>query len=285
MSLNGIDTASYQTGLDPAKVPMDFNIVKATQGTTYVNPDFSRMASATVKAGKLLGIYHYAAGGGPMEEADFFLSKISGYIGKALLALDWEGMQNPAFGKSDVKWCKAFMDRVREKTGVTCLIYMSKSVCRTHDWTSVAKDYPLWCAQYAGNGATGYLGDPWTDGNGFGTWTEPVIYQYSSNGKLPGWNGRLDLDIAYITPDQWQACAAGKKAEKHQVLFPDLTDTDLAVEVLFDVHGSGEARRKALGNRYSPVQGTVEELWGNFSSFISATRSYIKAHGADALVK
>jgi hypothetical protein len=40
--LNGIDVASYQTGLDPAVVPCDFVIVKATQGTTYKNPDFQR---------------------------------------------------------------------------------------------------------------------------------------------------------------------------------------------------------------------------------------------------
>ena len=63
MSLNGIDAASYQAGLNPAKVPCDFVIVKATQGTSYINPDFRRMAEAVLKAGKLLGIYHYAAGG------------------------------------------------------------------------------------------------------------------------------------------------------------------------------------------------------------------------------
>ena len=58
MSLNGIDVASYQAGLNPAKVPCDFVIVKATQGTSYINPDFWRMAEAVLKAGKLLGIYH-----------------------------------------------------------------------------------------------------------------------------------------------------------------------------------------------------------------------------------
>ena len=44
MSLNGIDVASYQAGLEPSKVPCDFVIVKATQGTSYTNPDFARMA-------------------------------------------------------------------------------------------------------------------------------------------------------------------------------------------------------------------------------------------------
>lgn len=71
MSLNGIDVASYQAGLEPAKVPCDFVIVKATQGTSYTNPDFSRMARETVAANKLLGIYHYAGGGDARAEADF----------------------------------------------------------------------------------------------------------------------------------------------------------------------------------------------------------------------
>lgn len=70
MKLNGIDTASFQTGLSPSVVPMDFNIVKATQGVSYINPDFARMAKETVDAGRLLGIYHYAEGKTPESEAD-----------------------------------------------------------------------------------------------------------------------------------------------------------------------------------------------------------------------
>ena len=42
MALNGIDIASYQTGLDFSKVPCDFAIIKATQGTGYTNPDCVR---------------------------------------------------------------------------------------------------------------------------------------------------------------------------------------------------------------------------------------------------
>jgi len=42
MALNGIDIASYQTGIDLSVVPCDFVIVKATEGTGYVNPDFTR---------------------------------------------------------------------------------------------------------------------------------------------------------------------------------------------------------------------------------------------------
>lgn len=285
-NLNGIDTASYQAGLDPRKVPMDFNIVKATQGVAYINPDFARMAKATVDAGKLIGIYHYAEGKDAKAEADFFLRTIPGYIGKAILALDWEGMQNPTFGTGrDVTWCKTFCDRVYEKTGVQCFIYMSKSVCREHDWTAVAKSYPLWCAQYASMDRTGYQTSPWTDYNGFGAWDRPMIHQYSSGGQLSGWSGRLDLNIAYLTPAQWRAWAKAKPKKEFVVLYPEKTDADLAVEILFDVYGTGDKRKKALAGRYDGAQADVDRLLsGNKTSLLMAIQQYLKRHGADKLI-
>ena len=36
--MNGFDIASYQSGLNIGSVPCDFVIIKATQGTKYVNP-------------------------------------------------------------------------------------------------------------------------------------------------------------------------------------------------------------------------------------------------------
>ena len=54
MAMNGIDIASYQTGIDLTVVPCDFVIVKATEGTGYVNPDFSRAYSHAKNAVKSL---------------------------------------------------------------------------------------------------------------------------------------------------------------------------------------------------------------------------------------
>lgn len=282
--LNGLDGASYQTGLNPAKVPCDFVIVKATQGTTYVNPDFRRMADAVIAAGKLLGIYHYGAGGNPVSEANFFLETIKPYIGKAILALDWEKDMNPAFGKSDVSWCKTFLDHVKEKTGVTSFIYMSKSVCRAHNWIAVARDYPLWGAQYANNNLTGYQSNPWTDSGSWGAWDKVTIFQYSSHGRLSGWNANLDLDIAYMNSKEWAEWASGKPVEDP---FPTKSDKDLAVEVLFNVHGVDDERKKALGIRWAGAQAQVDKLLNDKSKFplILAIQQYLKKHGFGELIK
>lgn len=37
MSMNGIDISNHQKGLDISKVPCDFVIMKATEGTTFVD--------------------------------------------------------------------------------------------------------------------------------------------------------------------------------------------------------------------------------------------------------
>lgn len=60
MSMNGIDIASYQTGIDLNVVPCDFVIIKTTQGTSYITPDYNRAYQQTKATGKCWG-YHYEA--------------------------------------------------------------------------------------------------------------------------------------------------------------------------------------------------------------------------------
>lgn len=200
-TLYGIDIASYQAGIDLGKVPGDFVIVKATQGTGYVNPYFTAQIESAIKGGKLIGLYHYAGGNDARAEAEYFVSKITKYLKSAVLVLDWESIQNRAFNKSMVSWCKKWLDRVYELTGVRPLIYMSQSVTNSYDWSSVANDYGLWVAAYGSNTATGYK-ETYAYGK-TGAWKYPAIFQYTSNGQLAGWSGRLDLNIAYMDKTAW----------------------------------------------------------------------------------
>ena len=202
--MNGIDISRYQKGIDLSVVPCEFVIVKATQGTSYVSPEFKRQIKQADSLGKFLGVYHYAGGGGAIPEAKHFLETVKDYIGKAILFLDWEWDQNP--NMSNPEYAKAFLAYVKQETGITPGIYMSKSVCRQFTWDS---KYPLWCAQYANYDPTGYKDRPWTDTKGFGEWKDCIILQYSSKGRLPGYSGNLDLDKAYITADEWLMYARG----------------------------------------------------------------------------
>lgn len=214
-TLNGVDEASYQSNIDASRlVTTDFVIVKFTQGTGYLNPYAARQYSTAKAAGKLMGAYHYAEGKDPEDEAQHFVSSLGNRVGECVLALDWEGNQNRLFGTGkDVAWCKTFLDEVYSLTGVRPLIYMSKSVCRKYDWSSVAQNYPLWCAQYKSNSITDYQSNPWTDSNSFGAWKKDTIRQYSSHGRIAGYDANIDLDLAYLTADQWREMAGGKTQE------------------------------------------------------------------------
>lgn len=207
MSMKGIDISHWQQGINLTSVTCDFVIIKATQGTKYVDPCFQKFCAQAMSLGKKIGLYHYYGSGEPEAQAEHFLQTVRSYIGKAVLVLDWEVDQNPDFKKGPAL-PKRFLDYVLAKTGVHPLIYMSKSVCREYNWTEVVKgNYGLWMAQYANKKPTGYQDKPWTDQKGLGAFNGYAIHQYSSAGRLPGYGGSLDLDIAYMTPAAWDKYA------------------------------------------------------------------------------
>ena len=210
--LNGIDIASHQAGIDVANVSADFVFIKATQGTWYKNQlpskgyDYAAWGNKTLASGRLLGFYHYAEGGDPIKEAEYFYNAVKAYKGRAAVALDWEGQDNKLFDTGfDVQWCKRFLDRIAELMEAKPLIYMSKSTTRMYDWSSVATSYPLWVAQYASSNTTGYQSNPWTDSYSFGAWAKPLIFQYSATGRVNGYEGDLDLDLFYGSRNSWVA--------------------------------------------------------------------------------
>ncbi len=207
-TLNGIDISSWQAGIDLYSVLADFVIIKTTGGVSYTNPYYKSMANATLKSGKLLGLYHFACEYGKKNsatsEADYFVNASMPYIGKAVLVLDWEADAL----KLGPDWAKKFLDRVYARTKVRPLIYMSKYPTNQYNWAPIAKNYKLWVAQYANNSSTGYQRHPWTDDSGYGAWSAPTIFQYSSAGRLTGYNGDLDLNIFYGGMDDWKKLAA-----------------------------------------------------------------------------
>lgn len=285
MSMNGIDISSHQTGINLSSVPCDFAIIKATQGTSYVNPDCDRAYQQAKKAGKCLGVYHYAGGKDAVDEANFFLENVKGYIGEAMLVLDFESYQNSAYSQGPT-WCKKFLDQVYNQTKVRALVYISKSVCREFDWSAIAPNHGLWVAQYASNNTVnGYDSTPWTDNKGYGAWSGPAIFQYTSSGRLSGWNGNLDLNIAYMDRSGWNKYAGGGNAtqpsggssssnESSAVTTPSGSIMDLVYNTMKNVYGDGEERKKALGTKYDDVQEVINHIaTANVSTLVSEVRA------------
>ena len=255
MALNGIDIASYQSRIVPAKLTTtDFVIVKFTQGIDYLNPYADRQYSQSKAAVKLLGAYHYAEGKDAKAEARYFVNALGRRVGECILALDWEGNQNAKFGTGqDVAWCLAWLNEVYRLTGVRPFIYMSKSVCRKYNWSPVAGQYPLWCAQYGSNNATDYQTAPWTDGNGFGAWKSDTIRQYSSHGRITGYGANIDINKAYLTAEQWRAMAKGTSTKAPET--PKQNPIDVAISI-----ADAEVGYREGSNNHTKYGDTMHEL-------------------------
>lgn len=205
--LKGIDISKWQS-VGTGDGDYDFIICKATEGVGYTDPNCDGHYQRAKSQGKLLGVYHFARPGynNAIDEADWFVSQIQGYIGEALLVLDWE-----VEATWNIAWAKQWLDRVYEKTGVRPLVYASGSVITGNDWSSVVKsDYGLWIAYWPNKYQ---YGDGWPTSPdemtyGTGAWPFWAIWQFSSR------NGGLDCDVANMTKESWMKYAAknGKPA-------------------------------------------------------------------------
>ena len=123
---------------------VDITMIKATQGTSYVNPCCDTDYQAAKKAGKLLGVYHYLCGGNPEAEARYFYKNIKSYLGEAAPAGDWEANQNASWGNRN--YVRRFVDEFHKLSGVWPLIYVQASALS--QVANCAKDCGLWIASY-----------------------------------------------------------------------------------------------------------------------------------------
>lgn len=150
--MEGIDVSSYQSGLDVSTTAAQFVVIKATEGTGYVNPHCDTHYQQAKASGKLRGVYHFLANkvNNAKDEAAYFVQNCSGYIGDALLALDNE---NSAYNdEGNVGYVLEFLQEVERLTGVKPLLYMNASCTNSHDWSPVYKaGFALWVAAYQSN--------------------------------------------------------------------------------------------------------------------------------------
>ena len=254
--MNGIDVSSHQPANITGIVDIDFAIIKATEGTGYVNPFWRSQADIARTREKKVGLYHFADGIDPIAEADFFLSVVKDYIGSAVLVLDWEA---GAIARG-ADYVRAFVKRIKEKTQVPPIIYGSASPLAANGIPQVAQEENcgLWVAAYPSSNSGGYRDEPQMLGS--------VIRQYTSVGRLPGYGGNLDLNISTLTGEQWDKYAKGQRESNDTVgVVSKLTNDEVATQVIAGAWGNGEDRKNRLtaaGYTPSEIQNLVNMKLG-----------------------
>lgn len=205
------DISSHQSIAQANNSKVQGVIIKATEGTGYVNPRCNGQWDMAKKHGKKLGLYHYALGGDPKAESNFFIKNIKNYVKQAILILDWEhgtkgqAGYNQAYGSKT--WAKQFIDEVHRLTGVWCILY-------------TGSEGAAHCQAVRGTSALWLAGYPYDE---YASYTPPAqsIFNslYNAHGfNLIGWQFSdypVDHSIFYTTFAQWDLYANPKsKADK-----------------------------------------------------------------------
>ncbi len=256
--MNGIDISGWQPANITELVDYDFVIIKATEGTNFVSPFCDQQYQGAKKRGKKLGVYHFASGLDPRAEADYFINNVQGYIGEAVLVLDWEAN---AISRGP-EWVRSFVKRIKERTNVPPLIYGSASPLAAAGIPAVAsqENCGLWVAAYPNSNHTGYRDEPQLLGS--------VIRQYASTGRLPGYGANLDLNRSIIDAAAWDRYAKGSRDGSSPAPAPapgKKSNDEIANEVIAGAWGNGEDRKNRLSAAgYSPsdVQAVVNQKLG-----------------------
>lgn len=256
-NMNGIDVSNWQSGIDVTQMhDVEFVIAKATEGTSYVNPDCDRVYQDAKNSGKKTGVYHFARKGDAITQAKYFVDHISGYIGHSVLVLDYEA----SAVEQGVGWAKDWLDAVYNMTGVKPVIYMSNSVIHRYDWTSVSEHYSLWNAGYYSgyNTIYGFVDNPPLRGSLGEFYDNTVLYQYTSSGRLRGWPENLDLDIFYGGSADWDKLAGYVASDNYKPSEPNHKAED---RVVYYTVRSGDTLTR-IAQRYNTTYKYLAELNG-----------------------
>lgn len=188
--INAIDVSQWQGNINWSAVNVPIAIIKMSGGDAglYTDSKANQNYYGAKAAGKLVGGYHFAGGGNPENEADFFVAAMSPLEENDVLVLDWE-IEHP----DPVGWCTRFVNRVHDRTGVWCLFYTNGARVNAYNWSPVLNNCGLWVAWYGM--------DP--EGN-LPIKRSYVMHQYTSGGSVPGIAGRVDMDAWFGTLDQFK---------------------------------------------------------------------------------
>jgi lysozyme len=152
----GLDVSHIDGNVDWTKIVSSgyyFVFIKATQGLSFVDPNFVKNWSAAGQAGLIRGAYHFLGTANGTDEASFFLAALKQVqlgpcdVGAALdLEPNVVGNQPPP--QTRVSQAVSWLGAVQAALGKPPILYGGSYLKQLGDLTSLAA-YPLWIASYS----------------------------------------------------------------------------------------------------------------------------------------
>ena len=185
----GIDVSHHQGRIDWSQValsnaesdcPVKFVIIKATEGGTFVDPDFETNLKGAREAGFVCGVYHFFNPATPAgKQAEFYINNVKLNKGDFAPVVDVERT-----GRSDKELqdgLSEFLSIIEKHYGVKPIIYASAKFRKRHLDSDRFNYYPVWIAHY-------YVVRPDSD-------VKWRIWQFTDRARVNGIAEYTDLNV------------------------------------------------------------------------------------------
>lgn len=198
-SIAGVDVSEYQGDINWEQVKaagIEFAIIRVGYrtyggGEIVLDKAFKRNIEGAEAAGIKVGVYFFSQAVNTdeaIEEADVVIDAIKPYNITYPVIFDWEMIYGDSARTDTVTVegladsCVSFCERVRS-AGYHPMIYQNKNTAMMKLDLPRLKDYDFWLAEY-GTKPTYYY--------------DYKIWQYASDGYVPGIEGNVDMNISFV---------------------------------------------------------------------------------------
>jgi GH25 family lysozyme M1 (1,4-beta-N-acetylmuramidase) len=258
----GHDVSSFQRNVDwrtTAANGAKFVYVKASEGTSYLNPYFGQQYNGSVGAGMIRGAYHFALpnNSSGITQANYFVDHGGGWTADGttlppMLDIEYNPYGANCYGLSPTamsSWIHDFSNTVFSRTGRYPTIYSTTdwwNSCTGSD-PSFGSTNPLFIAHYSSSPGVMPAG-----------WRFQTLWQYSDTGTFPG-----DADVFNGSMTQ----LANFAADPVQAYYRSLG-------------GATSYLGSPVGGEYKPSAGGLAQNYTSGSIYWSSSTGAHAVHGA-----
>jgi lysozyme len=186
-TVTGIDVSYYQEDIAWKRVHragIRYAFIRASDGLDHPDERFAKNWAGAKRANIMRGAYQYfRPDQDPTAQADFLISVLARDPGELPPVIDVEtdGGKSPA---ELVARMQTWIARVRDKLGVEPIVYTGPEFWRDKTRNADLSTQPLWIAHYTRSCPTIPT-----------TWAKWTFWQHTDNGRVPGIEGPVDLDL------------------------------------------------------------------------------------------
>lgn len=258
--MQGIDVSNWDY---PQTLPLeciDFVIAKCTEGTYFVDDSCPSFIDSAQHAGKLTGLYHFAAYQNAYQEAEYFYKKFKLY-NNCVPFLDFE-LFNLSY--EDIRfWCEQFIERFHELSGLYCGLYISASLCGAFFNSWIPGTCELWVAGYPTDATLYEFESIDNMPYNIAPFENAFIWQFSSTLQIG--ERMYDANCGDFSVEDWEVLTSKDYDSSHYLTPSDHKEEYLleACRVVLGCYGIGEERRQGLRqNGFNPdvVQAYVNNI-------------------------